>query len=1629
MKVQSSNRSNIRRALPEQIWDYATNIVRFDIDFECDALDQEDLSVSSGGVYIAPTSIMKSARDRLNPLDNFSIFMNDYDDFLILDSDDDDDEFELPLDHSNNLNNIYEHLRCGAQAEVICDCGNCLCHCYDDCGCALMDRLMDQPYIDYIETTCTDIAIQLGVSPHPHAESSDEDTEVDNGTTYVSDSFTDYEFDIYDSDSISIATICSELLYDSDLPQSLNKETAVHIAEGVAILTFQLSKAKDKSDVVAAFMAFVRGLTNESIVSMLGKTINNMAEILSDIDLTIIQSNEELPSRPKFLEVLDMLTSSYGKTINSPIIKNLRYIWVCVLSYRILEPLFPGFTRKCLKDLNLSEASRRVEFTDFVGSLLDTTHWIATTGWQVLSTGFRATFFHSAESYSKLFDEGVELEVRINQYKSRPPTQADTNLLADVADYLKRCDEAKRMAETLKAPSVALLARHWRAWTHRWTDLKVGDSARKMRVQPLGIHLFGKPGHGKSNLIMPIFKMIGNMMGWPTGPGYLYHRSNEAFYNLFSTYMWGMNLDDAGQNNPANCSEDFMMQDIVKIGNNTPLSLDQADLADKGKTPCETKLMFVSSNHEGLNADKWFCTDFAIHRRLHIKLEVEGKPEFITDDRIDSSKVTATSDGSPPDIHSINIYIPILDKNSHKQFQHTLKLVHKGVSIKFAMRYIAKYARNYYAEQYEMLSKQSSHDAYEMCNKCDNIAYLCECHDEVQSVAIDGAAALGVCALLLYISEKLFSYYCLYAAINKLQNMYARTKYYIKSTFNWLHLKLKYKTLGLRSKMQAAGDFVTSSYYVPAIILSITAVMVSILLLKRVSTKFSLQSEGYKPKPRQHERINPYMYAPQHTGTLQLSEASKGSTAEFSAKERDWGSATCAISYTNQGQSISFRALAVSGNHYLTNNHCIPDNYEDIEFNLICDPTGQRINRNVTFRLDSERLVRNSSKDICIFRLDNVPPRKDLVKYFALSGQTSFVGSYAIRELDGTVSYIHTSGCIYQETDNVFLNTTLNVYRSKLPCKTYNGMCGSILYGMGPQGPFIAGIHVLGRDDVGGAQIIYQEDLKALLTKCRPAPSASDLSIQLDGSAITDEILPLHPKSTVRQVAGVGVVLGTMNKPSIHPRSHVGLSIAANILQEEYGFELKHGAPVISGARHREPKLKAAKDLFARREDFPPHILRVIKSQMIKQFKDGMSAEDWDGVHPIDKDTATNGADGVAYIDSINRNTSTGSPDNISKQKVIEPTGDGDRVKFIDKYDQAIERNLDTMRSAKTCNPIFNAALKDEPRTFDKIEQGSTRVFCGSPIVWGIPVRMYYLWFVRLVQNNTYLFESAPGMRAQSDEWGKLYSFLNSFGGNHMVAGDYSKFDKRMSPAVILAAYEIIISIAIESGNFDEGDINALWSIAYDSAFPHINYFGDLVQFHGSNPSGHPLTVIINGLVNCIYMRFAYYELNPDEELDSFPNNVHLMTYGDDNVMGVSPTIPWFNHTNISQALSKYGVGYTMADKNAESIPYINITQVSFLKRAFVFSSEVGDYYAPLEMDSIEKSLLINVQSKLITREEQFIACCSSAAREYFFYGRSVYYERTGILKKVIAQLGFSGLVLPSTFPSYEELVEQWHSH
>eukprot|EP00918_Siedleckia_nematoides_P082427 GHVU01180641.1.p1 GENE.GHVU01180641.1~~GHVU01180641.1.p1 ORF type:complete len:820 (-),score=53.76 GHVU01180641.1:187-2559(-) len=788
------------------------------------------------------------------------------------------------------------------------------------------------------------------------------------------------------------------------------------------------------------------------------------------------------------------------------------------------------------------------------------------------------------------------------------------------------------------------------------------------------------------------------------------------------------------------------------------------------------------------------------------------------------------------------------------------------------------------------------------------------------------------------------------------------------------------------------------------------------------------------PVPDVDERFNPWFKDDYQTTNFDynpLVASYKG--LDYSVVKNKILQNCCHLNITYEREGVDkltpTKAFCIGGNKYILNNHALRTDIETFKIEMLFSSDNTGVTINPTVYIKQCEIIRLVKKDLCCITIFGVPPKKDLSKLFPKATfKGKLVGEYLLKNKFGNV--------ITKKVDNVKLTTvSLDTLPADLPvwrgtvdtaeC-TEHGDCGSILFTAAPSGPMILGLHVAGGVDGQIVSIqVTSEDLdnfhfdeKDLFGGGAPKLSTGEIKRELSS---------VHNKSVVKYTeAGNANVYGSfLGFRSKHKSSVVFTDICEDMILDRY--TIQHGPPAMKGW---EPWRIAFVEMVEPINMLCAGDVDKCVDSFYQDICNELPAGEFDKIHILDDYTTINGAAGVTYIDKINRSTSMGNPWQCTKKKYLFPDevkwGVQDPVKFGPEVMQRVDDIIENYHNKQRAYPNFCAHLKDEAVTFAKMESKKTRVFAGAPVDWSIVVRKYLLSVVRVIQRNRFVFESAPGTIAQSPEWGGIYEYLTKFGKDTLVAGDYSKFDKRMPPVCVMGAFRIIEQLCAKAGYTDK-DLLVIRGIAYDTAYPLIDFNGDLVEFYGSNPSGHPLTVIINSLVNCIYVRFSYMKLNPMNECLSFRRNVALMTYGDDNAMGVSVDIPWFNHTSLAKNLMEHGIKYTMADKEAKSIPYISIDQVSFLKRTWRWNDEVNNYLCPLEEASINKMLTVCVKSRTISSVHQSMAVMSAAVQEYFNYGKLVFNERRDYFLRVVEEKDWLNYVETSTFPTWEDMVARFN--
>lgn len=411
----------------------------------------------------------------------------------------------------------------------------------------------------------------------------------------------------------------------------------------------------------------------------------------------------------------------------------------------------------------------------------------------------------------------------------------------------------------------------------------------------------------------------------------------------------------------------------------------------------------------------------------------------------------------------------------------------------------------------------------------------------------------------------------------------------------------------------------------------------------------------------------------------------------------------------------------------------------------------------------------------------------------------------------------------------------------------------------------------------------------------------------------------------------------------------------------------------------------------------PEHVLRMLGDTLYASLYNNSSTNIPAEVYSFEESVL--GRPGEKYFDAIPRNTSAGYPFNVD----IPPHRKGKTWFFGDKQDYDLD-NANCRALKKRCAEIISKAkegvrlhhyfadyLKDERRPLEKVRQLKTRLIFASPVDYLIVARQYFTAFARWIMVNRINNGVAVGINAYQ-EWDLLARHLLAHS-NNFIAGDFSGFDGSEVSEILWVVYDIIEKWYSSHGGLEEHTKvrKVLWYEVVNSF--HVSG-KTIYEWTRSLPSGHPLTTIINSLYCQSAFRLAWYEHNGQSlsSFRTFDENVKLVSYGDDSIGNVSSDCPGFNQNTIPEYMSRYGLTWTHETKIDGDFPdYRDITQLDFLKRSFRFEESVGQWLAPLSLDSVIEPCCWTKEGPYeITTQRSNI---SNAFRELPLHGREVFDE------------------------------------
>lgn len=1210
-------------------------------------------------------------------------------------------------------------------------------------------------------------------------------------------------------------------------------------------------------------------------------------------------------------------------------------------------------------------------------------------------------------------------------------------------------------------------------------------SSQLERAAPFGVLIHGGSSVAKTAFAKMLFHYYGALRGLDHSDHFRFVRSpTDEFWTNYDSSKWCVQFDDLAFLHPKNGEMEPGLKDMLHVAGNTPFNPPQAALEDKGKTPVLCELVTATTNCVDLNALEYFWCPLAIRRRLPFVVSVEPKAEFshANGHFIDPAKLR-TENGKYPDYWVIKLMKIVPEERDNRQ-NATLEEVRTFTDVNIFLQHYGKAIEEHNKHQALALAKDKDMKDVEVCRRC----YAPLPHEECLEMQSQDMRDYYI-RVKLFCEYLLVYRYCLLFFVPYLPWSYAWKCFswvwrgYVAFFFQlglamylffprwivtrlveslverqvslWLITNVSRWKLGRRCVMKLANSsdsensqsillkfiFEAENRQVVKLVSILSALSVVLCLCMNYGgsrkaqdapkdvecTVQSAESDQFEKEAASNVWYNPTV----ELTTFDMPVASTSLANMDGEGVRSLLQKNCVLLHI-RGRGDNYkrviRGVMLAGHKCMTNAHAFRGGVDWFTITVVSSNNTSGVGGNMSFELHSTMVARSDKTDLCIFDVECLPPFRDVLKYWPDTDHMPTSCVQLLRSDDGSSvrkRNVYNLTFVPQMPIEE-LGKYCDVFLGTCDEETMIGECGALSVVCTGKGPYILGLHVLGRENRAGILRVRKQEIQSLLLheaiSKRPIVQAGFMPT-MEVASRKHILGPLHHRSMVRYIeSGAVRTYGSFVGFRPKPKSKVCGTPLQSIFLSHYNREVEYGPPAMAGWEPWKNNLAAMtrpKSLFDRR------ILRECSKAFAADCLAGLCEKDLGELVELSNRAAVNGLPEVKYIDKINNNTSMGFPWCKTKKEFLIKAPDDEYPEGID-FGPEVWAEVAKVEAAyadgRRANPIFVGSLKDEATPFRKIKAKKTRLFMGGPIAWGIVVRKQLLTFVRLVQRNRNLFECSVGLPAQGKAWGELRDHLTRFGVSRMVAGDYAFFDKEMLAEFILECFSAIIDIMRAAG-VSESRLITIMCIGEDIAFSLCNVNGDLFEFLGSNPSGQNLTVIVNSIVNALYLRYAYHVLNPAREVVSFKCNVVVTTYGDDNVFGVSVLAPWYNHTTVQTALAGIGITYTMADKMSVSVAYIHIDEVTFLKRRWRWDEDVGHFLCPLDEESIIKSLTVWKPSDTLDEYAHMLRVIAAANDEYFFYGKQTFEEKRSFFLEVLAEEPYRFYAETQPLPTYDQLV------
>jgi len=1417
------------------------------------------------------------------------------------------------------------------------------------------------------------------------------------------------------------------------LPQIMNDASLQSELEEACLLVTALVSSTSWISRSSILMLALKRVTPVLSISTLTEIVDFFGCIFSSVTM---QSGVEPPQESDGM-FSDKASSFWKKIAKSEFAQGLGKIIVALLS--IVKYGVKGNFSYFLSSIARSGADAIFSSGDCILGLLTAMEIVATKCAQFYATGSWDTFFHSETTYALFEERYQKVKVDYVKMRRRAPEVNKHDVLKEIRSLLVEANSMVTAVRRLQIKDRATLD----LFTiiidleNMNNELSVKIDAQKPRETPLAFIVCGQSSVGKTYVMNMMHVHKERVRGRKeVSLEDIYVRNPEdAYWTNHDSTKSTIIVDDAANTRPTRVQGvDKTMNEVIFICNCIQAMPPYADLADKGKNPLNNDLVMFSTNVEDLNMPVYFECPLAIARRLPYKIEISVKHKYRKPgtQMLDSSRVP----NEPfPDVWDFRITKCVVRPGDEDKMKQSFEYIPVDpeqpiFGMTTFLHWYTSTIREHFAGQQKMLSSVDSLSGCSYCDVCFQPHGHCVCMPVYEQGLI---TSIAVSVSVNIVSSVVIAFF-----IAAFKHILIRSvfRFARKAVTEGVH-KTAVGTIvdvkdSVNMRMRRLGEAIREQHGISKEKLVLIAVITSGITGWVLLRKMTHQQMGTRPESKGERescwKKDNYVLStfdiPRQTSSLRhcpIDDQIKFVTKRLAHVKARIG---------KTDRAISSNMLCVRGNLYIGCMHTVPLSEEQLLKFTWAEHDGRGLTMNHEAMISSHKR-KEIMTDLALYNVDDAQPRTSCEEIFMprAFASKSYDGVLLTRNSDGSEKRNFVYGCVLEPC--TYDGITYEAWRpARCDQKTEEGDCGSVLLLFTQSGPMIAGFHRLLFSNVFSYHVAITSCFRETLGDLSGTVAAGVFAIPQNTKSRYGELESLDSHSHVLYLEeGRADVFGSFRTWRSEPRSKMRKTVFYDDWKH-LGIELDLAPAVMKGW---EPDQRNLKKLVTNNIKANEIILDACADALVRHWEPAlpMAREE---IAIYDIKTALNGIPGLRFVDRMNFSSSAGFPYCRSKKEFIvaRPTEDDPHnVEATNEILQEVETILEAYKQNFMSHPVFQYAKKDEMRPSKKVFDKNTRGIYGGPFAFTIVMRQLTLSMTRIMQLNPDIFNLCVGMEAQTAQWDELLMRLKRRGYSKWIAIDFTGFDTSYLTKVMKTAFRAVRTFMSQAGATEQ-HLNYFECMSYDVTYYMVNFMGTLMQMCGKNPSGHAWTVIINSIVNEIYMMYAFVILHPDfvegagyenyyNIAIQFHDKVVLATYGDDNFQSVSDDVPWYNHTAIRDAMKVFGVTVTMADKTAESRPYISEDEVTFLKRRFSFEPEFGKHVAPLEPESIYKSLCWNRESDIDTPEEVLASCVMSATYEWAWHGRERYDAEMKVLHGLCDKHG----IKYTRFP-FDYFVEQF---